>query len=62
MSHSVPANDLVASLSQTLLHELAVQTTAPHRLTRSRSCSPPRTNGSSTCGNIFQIWFVTVEQ
>ena len=62
MNGSVPANDLIAAFSQTLLHELAVQATSSYRLARGRSSSATCTNGYSASSNIFQIWFVATEQ
>ncbi len=58
----MPTDHVVATLRQTLLHKLAVQAAATHRLRCRCGRSTTRTNGGCTCCNIFQIRFVTAQQ
>ncbi len=58
----MPTNDLIAALSQTLLHKLAIDRTASHRLSCSGRSSAARTHSGGTCRNIFQIRLMTTEQ
>jgi len=58
----MPTNHVVATLRQTLLHELAVQTATAHRLRGCRGRCTTSTNGRCTCGYIFQIRLMAAEQ
>ena len=51
----MPADHVIASLCQTLLHELTIQRTATDRLTRSSRRSATRANGHRADGNVFQV-------
>jgi hypothetical protein len=55
---SMPTNHVITTLSQTLLHKLAMQAAASHRLTRCRCCRTRGTNGRCACGNILQVRFL----
>ena len=58
----MPTDDLVAALTQTLLHKLAVHAAAPDRLSSRCGRCTACTNGGCTCCNVFKIGFVTAEQ
>ena len=58
----MPTDHVIATLRQTLLHKLAVQAAATHRLPSGcRSCTT-RANGGSTRRNVFQIRLVATQQ